>query len=91
LILSNHRSKEIIMKSLLALVIALTLGAAGVASAGMAGQGSTPKAKGEAAEAGKEKQAPTGAAEHRGGAAKEKSALKAKGKKMHKKHKKHEY
>ena len=59
------------MKSLLALAIALTLGAAGVASAGMQGQGSTPKAKGEAAEAGKEQAAPTGAAEQRGAAAKE--------------------
>jgi uncharacterized protein HemX len=86
LILSNHRSKEIVMKSLLALAIALTLGAAGVTSAGMQGQGATPKAKGEAAEKGGEQAAPTGAAEHRGAAAKEKSALKAKGKKKYKKH-----
>ena len=80
------------MKSLLALVIALTLGAAGVASAGMQGQGSTPKAKGEAAEKGGEKAPPTGAAEQRGAAAKEKAADKPK--KAHKgmkKHKKHEY
>jgi uncharacterized protein HemX len=77
------------MKSLLALAVALTLGAAGVASAGMQGQGSTPKAKGETAEAGKEQAAPTGAAEQRGAAAKEKRTDKAK--KAHKKHKKHEY
>jgi uncharacterized protein HemX len=77
------------MKSLLALAIALTLGAAGVASAGMQGQGATPKAKGETAEAGKEQAAPTGAAEQRGAAAKEKRTDKAK--KAHKGMKKHEY
>lgn len=62
------------MKSLIAIAIALTLGTVGVASAGMQGQGTTPKAKGETAEPGKEKAAPTGAAEQRGAAAREPTA-----------------
>ncbi len=62
------------MKSVLALAIALALGAVGTASAGMQGQGATPKAKGETAEPGKEKAAPTGEAEQRGAAAREPTA-----------------
>lgn len=76
------------MKSSIVLAIALAFGATGVASAGMQGQGTKPDAqKPEYKEqnpgdtTGKEEPAATGAAEQRGAAAKETSAVKAKGEK----------